>query len=251
MRLGRLSGGADTWLRLVDPETSWPVRVGTGLATALVAYVLLVEILLQAIFGRVDLLLLEIGTRHAPIPRELFIHGAVVGALYGLIGLGLILVYRANRIINFAQAQLGAVAASAALMLLTFRNWPYLAVIPLVLLGGAAVGGTVETVFVRRFSRSPRLILTVVTIGIGLVLQALEFFTKKWLVGERLLQSTAAQYRTPFSQWFTKQVGTLTFTGDHIFTVGVVAALATGLVAFFRYTDLGIAVRRFIRRPNK
>lgn len=221
------------------------MRAGATAATVAAAYVVFVEIALQGIFGRLDLpLLFDVGTRHAPIPREIFLHGAVVGSLYGLIGLGLILVYRANRIINFAQAQLGAVAASAALMLLTFRNWPYLAVVPLVLVGGAAVGGAVETVLVRRFSRSPRLILTVVTIGIGLVLQAVEFFTKKWIVGdEAFLQSVAAQYRTPFSRWGSTQIGTLTFTGDHLFTLTVVVALAVGLGAFFRYTDLGIAVR--------
>ena len=234
----------DAWTRFFQPETPWPIRAGASVGTAIVAYLLFVEIALQVIFGRLDLpLLFDAGTRHAPIPREIFVHGAVVGSLYGLIGLGLILVYRANRIINFAQAQLGAVAASAALMLLTFRNWPYLAVVPLVLVGGGAVGGAVETVFVRRFSRSPRLILTVVTIGIGLVLQALEFFTKKWIVGEQLLQSVAAQYRTPFSRAWSTQAGTLTFTGDHVFTLVVVLALAVGLAAFFRYTDLGIAVR--------
>ncbi|HUR49335.1 MAG TPA: ABC transporter permease [Acidimicrobiales bacterium] len=240
----RFGDAVDRWSRFFMPETAWPIRAGAALATGLVAYLMLVEIVLQGVFGRIDLALIPaIGSRNAPIPREIFLNGAVVGSLYGLIGLGLILVYRANRIINFAQAQLGAVAASAALMLLTFRNWAYLAVIPLVLIGGGAVGGTVEMVFVRRFSRSPRLILTVVTIGIGLVLQALEFFTKKWIVGDQFLQSVAAQYKTPFSRWWSQQIGTLTFSGDHIFTLAVVIGLAVGLAAFFRYTDLGIAVR--------
>ena len=237
------------WHRAITaPLSPWPVRLAAGAAAALTAYVLLVEVLLQAVFGRIDLPftdlgLLNIGTRTAPIPREIFLNGAVVGSLYGLIGIGLILIYRASRIINFAQAQLGAIAASAALMLLTFHNWPYLAVIPLVILGGAAVGGIVEVSFVRRFSKSPRLILTVVTVGIGLILQAFEFFTKKAIVGDQFLQSVAAQYRTPFSQWWSTQIGTLTFTGDHIVTVLVVAGLAVALALFFRLSDLGIAVR--------
>jgi branched-chain amino acid transport system permease protein len=240
----RFSAATAAWGRAVGSDSPVALRVGAVAATALAVYLVLVEGLVQIVFGRLHLLGVELGSRSAPIPREIFLNGAVVGSLYGLVALGLILVFRANCIINFSQAQLGAVAASAALMLLTFQNWPYLAVLPIVLLGGALVGGTVEVVFVRRFSRSPRLILTVVTIGIGLLLQAFEFFTKKAIVGDdRFLQSVAAQYRTPFSRLWSTQLGTLTFSGDHVVTILVVAALAGGLALFFRYTDLGIAVR--------
>src|SRR6476619_6698265 len=67
-----------------------------------IGYVLLVEICVQLIFGRVDIPFLhigflEVGRKAASIPRGVFVQGAVMGGLYGLIGMGLILVYRANR----------------------------------------------------------------------------------------------------------------------------------------------------------
>jgi hypothetical protein len=90
---------------------------------AVVGYVVLIEIVVQGVFGRVRLPIigLDIGRYALAIPRGEILGGAVIGALYALVGMGLILVYRANRIINFAQAQLGAVPAIVALLLITAR----------------------------------------------------------------------------------------------------------------------------------
>ena len=72
-------------------------------------YVLLIEVLVQALFGHLDAGPIHLGLRADAVPRAIFLNGATIGLLYGLLGMGLILVYRANRIINFAQAQLGSV----------------------------------------------------------------------------------------------------------------------------------------------
>ncbi len=40
------------------------------------------------------------------------VSGAIQGAVYGLLGLGLVLLYKGNRIFNFAQGEFGTVAAS-------------------------------------------------------------------------------------------------------------------------------------------
>jgi branched-chain amino acid transport system permease protein len=209
-------------------------------------YLLIVEGAVQLLFGRIDvpfldLGLLEIGRYDSSIPRGVFVSGAVIGALYALVGMGLILVYRANRIINFAQAQLGAVPAVLALLLVARQGWNYFAVLPIVVIGSLALGGGVEVAFIRRFSHAPRLILTVVTIGVGFLLLVLEFFTKNWVGGD-LLQSSTVRFNTPFKD-FTFDIGIVTFRGDHVFTVAVVAVIVIALGAFFRFTDMGIAVR--------
>ncbi len=210
-----------------------------------IGYILLVEVAVQFIFGRIDipflhLGFLEIGRKAASIPRGVFVQGAVIGALYGLIGMGLILVYRANRIINFSQAQLGSVPAVAALFLVAFHGLPYLASLPIVLVGAVILGALVEILFIRRFSNAPRLILTVVTIGIGFLLVVLEFFTKLWIAGGSRLLS--GDFKTPFSS-FRLRFGQVFLTGDHIVAIVVVGAIVIALAAFFRFTDMGIAVR--------
>src|SRR5688572_20037426 len=86
------------------------------------AYILLIEVLVQVIFGRLEIFGLNIGFQDHTVPHAIFINGASIGLLYALLGMGLILVYRANRIINFAQAQLGSVPAVTALLLMGRRG---------------------------------------------------------------------------------------------------------------------------------
>jgi branched-chain amino acid transport system permease protein len=204
---------------------------------AVLGYLVLVEGAIQLFFGQSPLL--GFGFRGSPIPRGVFFNGIVIGTLYALVAMGLILVYRANRIINFAQAQLGAIPAVLALLLLTRQDWPYLAVVPIVVVGGALLGGVVEVGFVRRFQSSSRLTLTVVTIGVGFLLLVLEFFTKLWIGGN---VSHMVDFPTPF-QGYEFTLGLVRFSGDHIVAIVVAGALVAALAAFFQFTDLGIAVR--------
>ncbi len=227
-------------------QAVWRHRIAGPALRVVLAYVLLIEIVDQYLFGRIDIpnfhvTWLEVGRYQDAIPRGVLLGGAVIGALYGLIAMGLILVYKANRIINFAQAQLGAVPAVIALLLIARHDTPYLLAIPVMLVGAVVLGGVVEVTLIRRFSQSPRLILTVVTIGVGFVLLILEFYSKKW-VGGKLQDVLSLRFPTPF-QRFTFHLGPATLTGDHFFAIAVGGAVVVGLAAFFRYTDIGIAVR--------
>ena len=50
-------------------------------------------------------------------PAGVVVQGALLGGLSALLALGLALVYRAHRILNFAQGDLGAAPASLAVLL--------------------------------------------------------------------------------------------------------------------------------------
>ncbi|MHB8437885.1 MAG: branched-chain amino acid ABC transporter permease [Acidimicrobiales bacterium] len=104
--------------------------------------------------------------------------GIVNGAVYGLVALGIVLVYRSNRIFNFAQAEFGSVAAFFALAFLNglgpFPKLPY----PLAILGGL-VAGTLTGLLTERFVirplfRAPRATLLVATAGTALFLISVE-----------------------------------------------------------------------------
>ena len=245
-RLGRVG-------RALEPAWNHP-RVGWALK-ALVLYVGLIEVGLQLLFGRVsipfipvvslvfgvDIGVVDIGRYPDPIPPEVLANGVVIGSLYSLVAVGLILVYRGNRIINFAQAQLGAVPAVVALLLIAKRGVPYVAVLPIVVFGAALLGAGTEVTLVRRFAQAPRLILTVVTIGVGILLVVMEFFAKQ-AVGGELIDQLAFDYNSPVSG-FTYRWGVQTFKGDHLMTVLIVGIVIAALGAFFKFTDMGIAVR--------
>lgn len=218
---------------------AWDHRVGGPLLRILLLYVVAIEGVTQFVFGRITFGPLDLGLQSAATPRFIFVNGALIGLLYGLLGMGLILVYRANRIINFAQAQLGSVAAVVALQLILAKGVNYFLVLPIVILGSALLGGATDVLVMRRFRNAPRLIATVATIGVSLLLVFLELKVQVWITGDLI---TSSAFTTPWSKYdFT--LGSLVFDGNFIMAGVATAVICAALAAFFRYTDMGIAVR--------
>jgi branched-chain amino acid transport system permease protein len=172
------------------------------------------------------------------VPLGVLINGAILGMLYALLAFGLILVYRANRIVNFAHAGLGLVPAVTALLLVTNHGWPYPASLAVVLLGSALVGGVIELVM-RRFWTAPRLVATVFTIGLAQVFVYLELKMPGWISGD---PSLPFNFPTPYSG-FKVEIGGVIFSGDYFAIVVAAAVVCAGLAAFLRFTRAGIAVR--------
>src|SRR5919109_4599719 len=107
-----------------------------------------------------------------PAPAAIVVRGLIIGGLTALVALGMALIYRANRIVNFAQADLGFAPTVLAFLLLTEADVPY-PVAAVVGLGAAMLlGAATERLVVRRFARSPRLLVTIATIGLSQVLAA-------------------------------------------------------------------------------
>src|SRR3954447_8134139 len=203
-----------------------------------VAWLVGVVVAVELAFGRrTTSHLLGVPVPHG-VPLGVLINGAVLGMLYALLAFGLILVYRANRIVNFAHAGLGLVPAVTALLLVTNRHWPYLASVAVMLLGSAVVGGLVELVM-RRFWSQPRLIATVFTIGLAQIFVYLELRLPDWIAGQPSLPTS---FPTPYAH-FQAEVGGVIFSGDYVAIVVAAAAVCAGLAAFLRYTRAGIAVR--------
>ena len=166
------------------------------------------------------------------------INGAIQGMLYAFLAFGLILVYRANRIINFAHAGLGLVPAVTALLLITNRKWPYGLALVVMLVGSALVGGIIELAM-RRFWKSPRLIATVVTIGFAQIFVYLEIKLPGWIGGSTGLPFDIP---TPYSH-FKVTIGNFIFSGDYFAIVIAAVVVCAGLSAFLKYTRAGMAVR--------
>ena len=80
------------------------------------------------------------------IPTINVLQGVVAGLGYGLIALGLVLIYRTNRIINFAHGQLGAVMAVFLLKLTFDLSIPYFPSLILCLVLAAGLGARVVLV---------------------------------------------------------------------------------------------------------
>jgi len=105
--------------------------------------------------------------------RQLWFDGIVNGMVFGLLALGVVLVYRSTRVINLAVGNMG-LPATGLMTLMTFNyGFPYWAALPISLLVGITVGATVERAVIRRLFEAPRVIVLVATIGIAQLMQAI------------------------------------------------------------------------------
>jgi ABC-type branched-subunit amino acid transport system ATPase component/ABC-type branched-subunit amino acid transport system permease subunit len=173
------------------------------------------------------------------VPFGNLVEGAIFGLLYSLPAFGLILVYRAQRIINFAQASLGGSAAVLGLLVITKAHQPYLVGVAVALASGGLLGAIVQRILLRRFADKSRLVLTVATIGVGQLLVVGEVVLPS-LFGSTVLGAT--QLPTPFSKLHFS-IGQVVLSGDYLAIVVVAAAVSIGLSVFFRVSRTGLAVR--------
>ncbi|MEK7425550.1 MAG: ABC transporter permease [Actinomycetota bacterium] len=180
-----------------------------------------------------------------PMPFGNWIRGGVLGLLNAMLAIGMALIYRANRVVNFAQADLGSVPASFAAALILFWNWPYMVGLGVGLVLAVVLGVVVEMAIIRRFRDAPRLVLTVATLGISQLMVVLGILVPRWWGKNLASQRIAA----PLDWKLT--VGTFILNANDLIAL-VVAPLAMLAVAWFLgRSRLGLAVRASAERTDR
>ena len=104
------------------------------------------------------------------IRGDVLVLGLITGMSYGLLGVGLVLVYRASRGVNFAQASVGVLVAAVFGVTVTRWRIPYWLGVPPALLFGFAIGCLSEVAVVRRLRSAPSVMTVVATLGLSEVL---------------------------------------------------------------------------------
>jgi ABC-type branched-subunit amino acid transport system ATPase component/ABC-type branched-subunit amino acid transport system permease subunit len=172
------------------------------------------------------------------VPLGTVLYGVMYGSLNGLLAIGLVLLYRLTRAINFAYGAMGGVAAAAGASLFLGEHWPWpLAVVAALVIGGV-VGGGVGLVVNWRFAKAPRMMLTVATIGLAQLLGGIAFFMPRWLHGPTLITS----FRTDLSSLHF-EVNPVIFTGNDLVVIITVPIVVAAVSWFLLGTDAGRAVR--------
>jgi branched-chain amino acid transport system permease protein len=182
------------------------------------------------------------------MPAGQWVRGLTLGLLTALLAVGMALVYRANRVINFAQADLGFVPTSLAVGLIVFSGLPYLFGFGVGLVAAVALGAVVELAFVRRFAKASRLVLTVATIGITQLLAACAL-----LVPRMWGKSAASQRIAPPLDWkltIGGSTGTVLSANDLIAIVVAPTAMIA-IAMFLGGTRLGTAIRGSAERSER
>jgi ABC-type branched-subunit amino acid transport system permease subunit len=168
------------------------------------------------------------------IPSFVLVQGVITGLGYGLLAMGLVLIYKTNRILNFAQGQLGVVAAVFMVKCFYDFGFNYWFALIMSLLLAAAVGAGSELLLRRLFSR-PRVLVMVATIGLSQVLfvfTALPFIRPKNLF---------KAFPVPFDVSF--HIGTYLFGPGELMTLVAAPVVAIALAVFVKWSPWGLAMR--------
>jgi branched-chain amino acid transport system permease protein len=172
-----------------------------------------------------------------PVPPGVAVEGLILGLLGALVAVGMALTYRASRILNFAQGELGTAPTVLAVSLVAYAGWNYLLAMSVGLVASVLVGAVVELAIIRRFFRSPRLILTVATLGLA------QFLSLGAVLIPEIWGKQPASNQIHFPLTFHFTIEPIVFSADYLVAV-VVAPLALLAVAMLlRFTSIGIAVR--------
>ena len=180
------------------------------------------------------------------LPLGIVLLGVVYGSIYAILAIGIVLVYRGNRIINFAQAQVGIPAAILAIELNVTYNVNFV-LSCLTGIVAAVLLGAILSLLPRHFRKSSRLILTVATIGLAQGLGGVSALLPILFCNPATNQSCATAaaahqtFNTPLHFQFT--IGPVVFSGNDVVAFGGTVIIVVAMAVFMKRSKYGLAIR--------
>lgn len=170
---------------------------------------------------------------------QMIVSGIAVGAIYGLVALGIVLVFKATGVLNFAHGEGVMLSTFVAFTLLKWKL-PYALVVVLTLLFSAAFGMLIERLVIRRFVGKSLLVSGIATLGLFLLFGDVAV----WIWGKDPFEFPGLFSQKPIV------MGGIAVSAADLGIVGTAAVLAAALFAFFRFTRLGIAMQACMDNPT-
>lgn len=164
---------------------------------------------------------------------QLIINGLVVGSIYSLVALGFVIIFKATKVVNFAQGEMVMVGAYICFALTVQLHLPFLVSFLITLVFSLVLAMLIERLILRPLIGEPIISVIMVTIGLSSVLKSLVqlFWGTQIRVYPKILPE------------------------DPLFILGLpvapvyIAALALSVLLFivfslfFKYSRMGIAMR--------
>jgi|SRR5579872_1121433 len=167
--------------------------------------------------------------------------GLAAGMVYSALALALVLIWRATRIVNFAQGAMAMSTTYIALAVIQATGNYWIGFVA-ALVAGLAMGALAERFIVRWVETGPPLNAVILTLGLFLVLEA---------VVPMIWGAQIRSFPAPFSIAAT-QVGNtyIALSPFSIFTIAVVLAVMVAMLALFRLTGIGLRMRAAAFAPD-
>ena len=160
--------------------------------------------------------------------------GLANGMVYATLALALVLIYRATRIINFAQGAAGMLTTFIAFSLLS-RGVGYWWAFVLVLVIGFGIGAATERILIRPLHGKSELNPVIVTIGLLVVFEGL---------AGAIYGNSSRAFPAGFSERGLRIGNTaIAFSHFDLFILVAVLLLMIGTLVLFRFTALGLRMR--------
>ena len=159
--------------------------------------------------------------------------GLALGAVYALVALGFVVIYRATRVINFAQG--GLVVFGAFLVYQGEHTWAlgFWVSVVFAMACCAAIGAAFEALVLRRMIGQPIFAIILITIGLFLLVEPVT--TTVW-------HNPPGGIATPW-KLHTVKLGDVRLLQVNIATVVLGAVVLGAFFLLFRYTRVGLAMR--------
>jgi branched-chain amino acid transport system permease protein len=163
----------------------------------------------------------------------LMINGILVGSVYSMVALGFVLIYKASKVLNFAQGELLMIGAYICLELVYQLQIgiPGAFLLTLVLMSVMAI--LIERLVLRRMMNAPVMSVVMVTIGIGIILRSIVLMV--W--GPITLHFPAWIRDVPVDLGFVR------VSVIYIYSFLTCLVFMAGFGLFFRFTRTGLVMR--------
>jgi branched-chain amino acid transport system permease protein len=168
-----------------------------------------------------------------PLFLQLIINGLIVGALYGVVAMSFVLIYKASQVVNFAQGEFLLIGAWTCWWFITAHHVPFLWAMLLTFVFMVIFGVLLQIVVLRPLIGEPIISVIMVTIGLSIVFQAL----MKWMFG------VFAQPFPPVFQTQQIDIAGVKIQTIYLMSLGISLLLMAGFAIFFKYSKYGLAMR--------
>jgi len=165
---------------------------------------------------------------------QLVISGLATGSLYALVALGLVVIYKASNVFNFAQGDMAMVNTFVTFTLLETLHLPFLWAFFLAIVAAFLLGTLFELCLLRPVKNPTPLGLIIITVGAQQIL----YGAAGWIWG----YDTKA-FPSPLSDTKIYRFGGLVMSEVNLWILIVSFLVMFALLLFFRFSTLGIAIR--------
>lgn len=165
--------------------------------------------------------------------------GLANGAIYALVALGAVLIFKGSRVANFAHGEIGTVSAFVLYAIVPLAGLAYWLGALVALAGAAAIAVLVEWMIVRRVTST--LFVLVGTLGVSNLLTGIN--SVLWAGGEPYAEP-------PMFQVADVSVGGVTINGEYLLNMLVLLVASLVLFAVLDRTSLGLTIRASAEDPE-